>query len=393
MVAKKQVIYLDNNATTQIDKRVLDAMMPFLMHEFANANSTHQFGVHAYEAVKSARIQVSELIGAEPHEIVFTSGSTEAINLAIKGVAENYQSKGKHIITVSTEHSALLDTCQYLESKGFEITYLSVKSDGLIDLDELKTVLRDDTILVSVMFANNETGVIQPIKEIAELSHTVGALFMSDATQAVGKIAVNVDELGIDLLCLSGHKLYAPKGVGALYVRQRMNRIKISPLLHGGGHEKGLRSGTLNVPGIVALGEACAIAKRELTKNAESIGALRDYLETELLKIDGTSVNGNTNSRLFNTSNILFRGADSDAVIMGLSNPENDLPLIAVSNGSACTSASIEPSHVLTAMGIDEITAFSSIRFSVGKFNTKKEIDIVIDSVRKVISNLRAMYS
>lgn len=393
MEAKKQVIYLDNNATTQIDKRVLDAMMPFLTHEFANANSTHQFGVHAYEAVKSARVQVSELIGAEAHEIVFTSGSTEAINLAIKGVAENYNSKGKHIVTVSTEHSAVLDTCQYLERKGFEVTYLSVKSDGLIDLDELKTVLRDDTILVSVMLANNETGVIQPIKEIAELSHGVGALFMSDATQAVGKIAVNVDELGIDLLCLSGHKLYAPKGVGALYVRQRMNRVKIPALLHGGGHEKGLRSGTLNVPGIVALGEACAIAKKELSKNAESIGALRDYLETELLKIDGTSVNGNTFSRLFNTSNILFRGADSDAIIMGLSNAETDLPLIAVSNGSACTSASIEPSHVLTAMGLDEVAAFSSIRFSIGKFNTKKEMDIVIDAVKNVVSSLRSMVS
>ena len=393
MEAKKQVIYLDNNATTQIDKRVLDAMMPFLTNEFANANSTHQFGVHAYEAVKSARVKVSELIGAEAHEIVFTSGSTEAINLAIKGVTENYQSKGKHIVTVSTEHSAVLDTCQYLETKGFEVTYLSVKSDGLIDLDELKTLLRDDTILVSVMLANNETGVIQPIKEIAELSHGVGALFMADATQAVGKIAVNVDELGIDLLCLSGHKLYAPKGVGALYVRQRINRVKIPALLHGGGHEKGLRSGTLNVPGIVALGEACAIAKRELSKNAETIGALRDYLETELLKIEGTSVNGNTSSRLFNTSNILFRGADSDAIIMGLSNPENDLPLIAVSNGSACTSASIEPSHVLTAMGLDEVAAFSSIRFSVGKFNTKKEIDIVIDAVKNVVSSLRAMVS
>ena len=393
MENKKQVIYLDNNATTQIDKRVLDAMMPFLTNEFANANSTHQFGVHAYEAVKAARVQVSELVGAEAHEIVFTSGSTEAINLAIKGVAENYQSKGKHIVTVSTEHSAVLDTCQYLETKGFEVTYLSVKSDGLIDLDELKTVLREDTILVSVMLANNETGVIQPIKEIAELSHGVGALFMSDATQAVGKIAVNVDELGIDLLCLSGHKLYAPKGVGALYVRQRMNRVKIPALLHGGGHEKGLRSGTLNVPGIVALGEACAIAKRELSKNAESIGALRDYLENELLKIEGTSVNGNTSSRLFNTSNILFRGADSDAIIMGLSNPDNDLPLIAVSNGSACTSASIEPSHVLTAMGLDEVAAFSSIRFSVGKFNTKKEIDIVIDSVKEVVSSLRSMVS
>lgn len=393
MKLKKQVIYLDNNATTQIDKRVLEAMMPFLTNEFANANSTHQFGIHAYEAVKSARVQVAELIGAEAHEIVFTSGSTEAINLAIKGVAENCQSKGKHIVTVSTEHSAVLDTCQYLETKGFEVTYLSVKADGMIDLDEFKTALRDNTILVSVMIANNETGVIQPIKEIAELSHGVGALFMSDATQAVGKITVNVDEFGIDLLCLSGHKLYAPKGVGALYVRQRMIRVKIPALLHGGGHEKGLRSGTLNVPGIVALGEACAIAKKELTKNAEKIGALRDYLETELLKIDGTSVNGNTSSRLFNTSNILFRGADSDAVIMGLSNPETDLPLIAVSNGSACTSASIEPSHVLTAMGLDEVAAFSSIRFSLGKFNTIKEMDIVIDAVKNVVRGLREMVS
>lgn len=391
MEAKKQAIYLDNNATTQIDKRVLDAMMPFLTHEFANANSTHQFGVHAYEAVKSARVQVAELIGAEAHEIVFTSGSTEAINLAIKGVAENYQAKGKHIVTVSTEHSAVLDTCQYLEIKGFEVTYLSVKSDGLIDLEELKSVLRDDTILVSVMLANNETGVIQPIKEIAELSHGVGALFMSDATQAVGKISVKVDELGIDLLCLSGHKLYAPKGVGALYVRQRMNRVKIPALLHGGGHEKGLRSGTLNVPGIVALGAACSLAQKEMAKNTESIRALRDYLETELLKIDGTTVNGNIENRLYNTSNILFRGADSDAIIMGLSNPDNDLPLIAVSNGSACTSASIEPSHVLTAMGLDEVAAFSSIRFSVGKFNTQKELDIVIGAVKSVVGQLRAM--
>jgi len=393
MEAKKQVIYLDNNATTQIDNRVLDEMMPFLTNEFANANSTHQFGVHAYEAVKFARVQVAELIGAEAHEIVFTSGSTEAINLAIKGVAENYQSKGKHIVTVSTEHSAVLDTCQYLETKGFEVTYLPVKPDGLIDLDDLKTVLRDDTILVSVMLANNETGVIQPIKEIAELSHGVGSLFISDTTQAIGKIAVNVDELGIDLLFLSGHKLYAPKGVGALYVRQRMNHVKIPALLHGGGHEKGLRSGTLNVPGIVALGSACSIAQKEMSKNADSVGALRDYLETELLKIDKTSINGNIKNRLYNTSNILFRGADSDAIIMGLSNPDNDLPLIAVSNGSACTSASIEPSHVLTAMGLDEVAAFSSIRFSIGKFNTKKEIDIVIDAVKNVVSSLRSMVS
>jgi len=391
MENSKQVIYLDNNATTPIDKRVLDAMMPFLTNEFANANSTHQFGVHAYEAVKAARLQVAELIGAEAHEIVFTSGSTEAINIAIKGVAENYQPKGKHIVTLKTEHSAVLDTCQYLESKGYEVTYLPVKPDGLIDLSELKIVLRDDTILVVIMFANNETGVLQPVKEIAELVHSVGALFMSDSTQIVGKAPVNVDNLGIDLLCMSGHKLYAPKGVGALYVRQRMNRVKLSAFVHGGGHEKGLRSGTLNVPGIVALGAACALAEREMTKNAESILALRNYLETELLKIEGTSVNGNTSARLANTTNILFRGADSDAVIMGLSNPENDLPLIAVSNGSACTSASIEPSHVLTAMGLDDTAAFSSIRFSFGKFNTKKEIDLVIDAVKHVVSSLRAM--
>ncbi len=390
---QKPVIYLDNNATTQIDNRVLDKMMPFLTNEFANANSTHQFGVHAYEAVKSARTLVADLIGAEAHEIVFTSGSTEAINLAIKGVAENYQTKGKHIVTVSTEHSAVLDTCKYLESKGFEVTYLSVKSDGLIDLEELKSVLRNDTILVSVMLANNETGVIQPIKQIAELSHNSGTLFMSDTTQAVGKIPINVDELGIDLLCLSGHKLHAPKGVGALYVRQRMNRIKIPALLHGGGHERSMRSGTLNVPGIVALGTACSIAQKEMSNNAENIGTMRNYLELELLKIDETSINGNIENRLYNTSNILFRGADSDAIIMGLSNPDNDIQMIAVSNGSACTSASIEPSHVLTAMGLDEVAAFSSIRFSVGKFNSKNEIDIVVNTVKNVVSSLRSMVS
>lgn len=387
----KKVIYLDNNATTPIDPQVLDAMMPFLTHEFANANSTHQFGVNACEAVKAARIQVSSLIGAEPHEVIFTSGSTESINIAIKGVAEQYKSKGKHIITVSTEHSAVLDTCQHLEKLGYEVTYLAVKSDGLIDLNEFKEILNEDTILVTVMLANNETGVIQPIKEIAELTHHVGALFMSDATQAIGKIDVSVDELGIDLLCLSGHKLYAPKGVGALYVRQRLSRVKIPALIHGGGHEKGLRSGTLNVPGIVALGTACAIAKRDLVKNTLNIRTLRDFLEGELLKIQGTSINGNIESRLFNTTNILFKGADSDAVIMGLSNSENDMPLIAVSNGSACTSTSIEPSHVLTAMGLDEAAAFSSIRFSIGKFNTHQEIEIVIAALKNVVDNLRSM--
>ncbi len=391
METNKQVIYLDNNATTPIDKRVLEAMMPFLTSNFANANSTHQFGVSAYEAVKLARNQVADLIGAESNEIIFTSGATEAINLAVKGVAENYSSKGKHILTVLTEHSAVLDTCKYLETRGYEVTYLPVQSDGLIDLVHLKNAVRNDTILVSAMMANNETGVIQPIKHISEITHSIGALFMSDTTQAIGKTPINVDELGIDLLCMSGHKIYAPKGVGALYVRQRINRVKLPALLHGGGHEKGLRSGTLNVPGIVALGVACEISKKEMTKTKDRIMSLRNYFENELLKIEGTTVNGNIENRMFNTSNILLKGADSDAIIMGLSNPDSELPIIAISNGSACTSANIEPSHVLTAMGLNETDAYSCLRFSIGKFNTKDELDFVIDAMKKVVSNLRSM--
>lgn len=387
----KELIYLDNNATTQIDQRVLDAMLPYLTTNFANASSTHQFGVGAYNAVKEARKQVAEIIGAETNEIVFTSGATEAINLVIKGVAENYADKGKHIITVSTEHSAVLDTCKFLETKGFEVTYLPVQKDGLIDIDFFKSQLREDTILVSVMMVNNETGVIQPIKELAELTHEVEAIFMTDATQAVGKLEFNVDDLGIDLLCFSGHKLYAPKGVGALYVRQRANRIKIPALLHGGGHERGLRSGTLNVPGIVALGKACELAQKELEENQKQIKELRDYLEIELLTIDNSFVNGNTQNRLYNVTNICFVDADSEAVIMGLSNSENDFPLIAVSNGSACTSTSIDPSHVLIAMGLDENYAFNSIRFSLGKYNKKEELDIVINQVKTVVEGLRAM--
>ena len=391
MKLKKPLIYLDNNATTPIDPRVLDAMMPFLTDEFANANSTHQFGVNAYEAVKIARSQVANLIGADPNEIVFTSGSTEAINLSIKGIADSYIERGKHIVTVSTEHSAVLDVCKYLSSKGFDISYLPVKENGLIDLSELKHVLRSDTVLVSVMTANNETGVLQPIREISALAHEIGALFMTDATQAAGKLPINVDELGVDLLCLSGHKIYAPKGIGALFVRQRNNRVKLSALIHGGGHEKGFRSGTLNVPGIVGLGVASYLAEKEMSINTTAILSLRNYLESELLNIEGTSVNGHKESRIYNTSNILFRRADSDAIIMGLSNPEVDLPIIAVSNGSACTSTSIEPSHVLTAMGLNETAAFNSIRFSIGKYNSKKEIDIVIAAVKQVITKLRAM--
>lgn len=384
------IIYLDNNSTTPVDQRVLEAMMPFFINNFANANSTHQFGVGAYEAVKKARNQVADVIGAETNEIVFTSGATEAINIAIKGVVENYSDKGKHIITVQTEHSAVLDTCKYLEKKGFEVTYLKVKSDGLIDLNELKDSLRNDTVLVSVMYVNNETGVIQPIKEISDLAHNHNAFFMTDATQAVGKIELNVDDLGIDLLCFSGHKIYAPKGVGALYIRQRQNRIKIPALFHGGGHERGLRSGTLNVPGIVALGKACELSQEELKSNADKIKSMRDYIESKLLLISNTFINGNISHRLYNVTNICFVGADSEAVIMGLSNLENN-SLIAVSNGSACTSASIEPSHVLIAMGLDENKAFNSIRISLGKFNTIKELDIVIDEIKKVIENLRLM--
>jgi cysteine desulfurase len=388
MNTNKKLIYLDNNATTKIDKKVLEVMMPFLTSEYANANSTHQFGVYSHEAVKNARYQVADLIGAEPHEIVFTSGSTEAINLAIKGIAENYQVKGKHIITVSTEHSAVLDTCKYLESRGFSVTYLSVNNEGLIDLEELKSKITGETILVSIMLANNETGVLQSTKEIAEIVHNAGSLFMTDTTQAIGKIDINVDEIGIDLLCLSGHKMYAPKGIGALFVRQRINRIKLPALLHGGGHEKSMRSGTLNVPGIVALGEAARLAKIEMRENAKNIKVLRDYLESELLKLDGTKINGSVHSRLFNTTNILFKGFDSDAIILGLSNQDNDLPIIAVSNGSACTSTNIEPSHVLTAMGLDEIDAFCSIRFSIGKYNSKEEIFETINSIKNTITIL-----
>ena len=376
MFSKEQIIYFDNNATTPIDKRVLDAMLPFLTENFANASSTHHFGISANEAIKNARVQVADLIGAEENEIIFTSGSTEAINLAIKGIAENYSAKGKHIVTVSTEHSAVLDTCRNLETKGYEVTYLPVNSDGLIDLTELKNSLRADTILVCVMYVNNETGVIQPIKEIAEFTHEAGALFMTDATQAIGKISVDVDAFGIDLLCMSGHKLYAPKGVGALYVRQRMNRVKLSAFIHGGGHEKGLRSGTLNVPSIVALGKACEISQQEMKQDAERISALRNELENELLKFSGAFVNGNTEKRIYNVSNICFPTVDANVLIGRMKN-------VAVSNGSACTAAVVEPSHVLQAMGLSDDDAFASIRFSLGRFNTREEIKIVSEILNK----------
>lgn len=378
MDVKDQLIYFDYNATTPVDKRVLNAMLPFLSDNFANASSTHHFGLSVNEAVKSSRTKVADLIGAEQNEIVFTSGSTEAINIALKGVAENYSAKGKHLITISTEHYAVLDTCKHLETKGYEVTYLQVKTDGLVDLTEFKNSLRSDTILVCVMYVNNETGMIQPIKEIAELTHNVGALFMTDATQAIGKIQVDVNELGVDLLCMSGHKLYAPKGVGALYVRQRMNSVKLPAFMHGGGHENGLRSGTLNVPSIVALGKACEIAQQEMKQDAERISALRNELENELLKIEGTFLNGKTTNRIFNTTNICFHGNDANVMIGRMKN-------VAVSNGSACTAAVVEPSHVLVSMGLSYDDAFASIRFSLGKFNKYNEIVSAIQILKEVL--------
>ncbi|GAB2602949.1 cysteine desulfurase family protein [Spirosoma areae] len=393
------MIYLDNNATTRLDPRVLDAMMPFLTDTYANAASTHPFGVSAHEAVKQARQQVADLLGCETHELVFTSGATEAINLAIKGVAENYQSKGRHIITVQTEHKAVLDVCGYLETRGFEVTYLPVQPDGLLDLELVKTAIRPNTILVSVMLVNNETGVIQPIQEIAQFAHEAGALFMTDATQAVGKLPIDVDTLdrsagaaSVDLLAFSAHKFYGPKGIGGLFVRQRRPRkVKLEALLHGGGHERGLRSGTLNVPGIVGMGKAAELARLAMADARETQGrsdglvaSLRDRLETGLLTIPGTRVNGSREHRLYNVTNIYFENCDSDALIMGLED-------MAVSNGSACTAASIDPSHVLLAMGLSETEAFSCLRFSLGRFTTEADIVAAIDGVKNVVEELRAL--
>lgn len=375
MVELSKISYLDCNSTTPIDSRVLDAMLPFLKDNFANSSSTHHFGQNINEKVKQARKQIADLINAAPNEIIFTSGATEAINIAIKGVAESYSNKGKHIITVSTEHKAVLDTCKYLERKGFEVTYLHVNPKGLIDLSELENAIRSDTILVSVIYVNNETGVIQPIEEIAKLVHEKGALFMSDATQAVGKIEIDVNALGIDLLCFSGHKMHAPKGIGALYIR---NKTKLSSQIHGGGHEQGLRSGTLNVPGIMALAKACEIASEEMELNQIKITSLRDQLEIELLKLPKTSLNGNSENRLYNTSNICFKGQDANVMIGRMKN-------IAVSNGSACSSAVVEPSHVLKAMGLSDEDAFASLRFSLGKFNTLEDVETVVNRIKELI--------
>ena len=372
------IIYFDNNATTQIDSRVLDVMMPYLKDQYANSSSSHTFGLTVNGAVKKAREKVAELINASPSEIVFTSGATESLNLALKGAAFSNQSKGRHIITFVTEHKAVLDTCRYLETVGFKVTYLSVEKDGIVNLTALRNAIQADTTVISAMYANNEIGVIQPIREIVKIAHEADAVLVCDATQAVGKIPIDLNDLEIDLMAFSGHKFYSPKGVGALYVRK--NKIKLEPLAHGGGHEFGLRSGTLNVAGIVGMGEACSIASEEMEKNTQLISALLRKLEAGLLQFPGAFINGNADRRMYNVTNICLPGTDATVLI-------GRMKSIAVSNGSACTSAIVEPSHVLKALGLSDDEAMASIRFSLGKYNTEKEVDFVINKISELVSH------
>jgi len=382
----KLPIYLDHNATTPCDPRVVEAMLPYFSKAFGNAASRHHsFGWEAEEAVDYAREQVAKLIGAEPKEIIFTSGATEADNLALKGVFEMYSGKGNHIITTNIEHKAVMDTCSYIENRGGEITYLEVMSNGLINLSELEAAIRNNTILVSIMYANNEIGTVMPMKEVCGIAKKKGVFIFTDATQAVGKIPVDVNETGIDLMAFSAHKMYGPKGVGALYVRRKNPRVKLAPLLHGGGHEKGMRSGTLNVPGIVGFGKACEICRTEMTQENARVARLRDKLQNGLLKIDGTYLNGDRDHRLPHVTNISFKYAEGEGLMMGLNKN------IALSTGSACTSASIEPSYVLKALGLDDELAHSTIRFGLGRYTTEEEIDYTIEQVGAAVGKLREM--
>ncbi len=383
----EQIIYLDNNATTRVDPRVLEAMLPYFTEEYANPASNHLFGVRVNQAVRVAREQVAELLNCSTGELVFTSGATEAINLAIKGFARKNKDKGKHIITVQTEHKAVLDVCALLETEGFETTYLPVDGGGLINLDDLTSAFRPDTILVSVMYVNNETGVIQPIEEISKITHEHAAIFMTDATQAVGKIPVDVNKMGIDMLTFSGHKFYGPKGIGGLFFRgRRPNKVKLETIQHGGGHESGLRSGTLNVPGIIGLGKACEIAMTEMEFDAIRIKALRDQLEEELVHSLNCKINGNTKHRIYNTSNLCIPGIDADALITGLKN-------VIISTGSACSSNKVEPSHVLKAIGIIDLYIFSNIRITFGKFSNFQDMPFLIHNIRENISHLNKLIS
>ena len=382
----KLPVYMDNHATTRMDPRVFEAMKPYFMEVFGNAASrNHSFGWEAEEAVEKSRRQIGDLIGATAKEIVFTSGATESNNLALKGVAEAYGERGNHIITQVTEHKAVLDTCRRLEREGIRVTYLPVKLDGLIDLDQLRNAITDQTILISIMYANNEIGVVQPMKEIGQIAKKKGVLFHSDAVQAVGKIPVNVAEDGIDLLSLTGHKLYGPKGVGALYVRRRNPRVQLTAQMDGGGHERGMRSGTLNVPGIVGLGAACEIAKAEMPEESKRVSFLRDKLKNKLTaELDEVFINGSMKHRLPHNLNVSFAYVEGESLLMGI----ND---VAVSSGSACTSATLEPSYVLKALGAGDHLAHSSIRFGIGRFNTEEEIDYVGNRVIDVVKKLREL--
>lgn len=382
----KLPVYLDNNATTPCDPRVVEAMVPYFTENFGNAASrNHPFGWAAEEAVDYAREQVAKLVGADPKEIIFTSGATEADNLAIKGVFEMYASKGNHIITATTEHKAVLDTCKHIEKLGGEVTYLNVKPDGLLDLKELEAAMRPTTILVAIMYGNNEIGVIQPVREISAIAKKHGALFFTDAVQAVGKVPVDVQKDGIDLMAFTAHKMYGPKGIGALYVRRKNPRVKVTAQMDGGGHERGMRSGTLNVPGIVGFGKAAELARLEMAQDAARLSALRDKLETELLKIEEAYVNGNREHRLPHVTNISFKHVEGEGLLMGFNKN------IALSSGSACTSASLEPSYVLKALGLGDDLAHSSLRFGLGRFTTEEQIDYTIDQVRSTVLKLREM--
>ncbi|KUG08448.1 IscS subfamily cysteine desulfurase [Solirubrum puertoriconensis] len=381
----KLPIYLDNNATTPLDPRVLEAMLPYFTEHFGNAASrNHAFGWQAEEAVDYAREQIAQLINCDPKEIIFTSGATESDNLAIKGVFEMYAQKGNHIITATTEHKAVLDTCKHLEKLGARVTYLPVNAEGLIDLNELEAAMTPQTILVSIMYANNEIGVIQPIREISAIAKKHGALFFTDGTQSVGKIPVDVIADGIDLMSFSGHKMYGPKGIGALYVRRKNPRVKVTAQMDGGGHERGMRSGTLNVPGIVGLGKACELARLDMDADTQRIAAMRDRLERELLTLEESYVNGSREHRLPHTTNISFKYVEGEGLMMGVKD-------LAVSSGSACTSASLEPSYVLKALGLSDDLAHSSLRFGLSRFTTDEQIDYAIGHVKEAVTKLREM--
>jgi cysteine desulfurase len=382
----KYPIYMDNHSTTPLDPRALEAMMPYLTERFGNAASrSHAYGWETEEAVETARLQIAKLIGANPKEIVFTSGATESINIALKGAAEMYADKGNHFITVVTEHKATLDSAKYIEKMGGSVTYIPVDNLGMVNPEDIRAAITDKTVLISVMHANNEVGTIAPLAEIGKIAKEKGVLFHVDAAQTVGKVPIDVYAMGIDLLSISGHKVYGPKGVGALFVRRSNPRVRVSPLIHGGGHERGVRSGTLNVPGIVGLGKACEIALADMAADQERVLALRERLHAGITaKLDEVYLNGHPTQRLYNNLNLSFAFVEGESLMMGLKE-------VAVSSGSACTSASLEPSYVLKALGVGEDLAHTSIRFGLGRFNTEEEVDLVIEKVVSTVSRLREM--